>query len=160
MQPMTAKIAGRRHHPAEFNLQSTFVLVHEKTNQVDPFAVAIYADEQQIGYLERGLAQIVAPLLDRHRPVFASAIENKDNLINLFIPSRYDRLGQNIIIMPSSDGLRSYATDRRHRMCTCPAGIHVLCKHKKALGLIPTPKPEPSISPIPTVAVAAVLSQN
>ena len=160
MQPMTAKIAGRRHHPAEFNLQSIFVLVHEKDNQVDPFAVAIYADEQQIGYLERGLAQIVAPLLDRHRPVFASAIENKDNLINLFIPSRYDRLGQNIIIMPSSDGQRSYATDRRHRICTCPAGIFVLCKHKKALGLTAVPKPEPLIPAIAPVATPITLSRN
>jgi hypothetical protein len=160
MQPMTAKIAGRRHHPAEFNLLSTFVLVHEKTNQLDPFAVAVYADEQQIGYLERGLAQIVAPLLDRHRPVFASAIENKDNLIKLFVPSRYDRLGQNIIIMPSSDGQRSYATDRRHRICTCPAGIFVLCKHKKALGLTAIPKSKPSISVNPVTAVPVTLSQN
>ena len=135
MNAMTAKIAGRKHHSAPYNLQSTLSMVHERTNPVDSHAVAVYADGLQIGYLERGLAHLVAPFLDRNRPVFASPLENKDGVINLFIPTRSDRLGGNIVMVTSSDGLRSYAVDCRNGICTCPAGIYVVCRHKRALGI-------------------------
>jgi hypothetical protein len=139
MNAMTAKIAGRKHHPAAYNLQSTLALVHERSNPVDSHAVAVYADGRQIGYLERGLAHLVAPFLDRNRPVFASPLEGKDGVISLFIPNRADRLGGNIVMVTSSDGLRSYAVDCRNGICTCPAGIYVVCRHKRSLGITRKP---------------------
>jgi len=139
MNVMTAKIAGRRHHPAAYDVQSTLTLVHERANPVDSHAVAVYADGLQIGYLERGLAHLVAPFLDRGRPVFASPIEKHDGAINLFIPTRADRLGGNIVAVTSTDGKRNYHVDCRNAICTCPAGIFVICKHKKSLGLTRKP---------------------
>jgi len=157
---MTAKIAGRRHHPAAFDVTSTLSLVHEKTNPVDSRAVAIYADGAQIGYLERGLSYLVAGLLDRGRPVFASPIERADGAINLFIPIRADRLGGNIVYVTSTDGRRTYAVDCRNAICTCPAGIYVICKHKRSLGI--TRKPaivaRPTASGAGGVAVAVSAS--
>jgi hypothetical protein len=136
MEPMTARLAGRKHHVGEISPRSVFVLVHERANPVDFWAVAVYADGTMVGYLETGLARLVAPMLDRGRPVFASAIEGKQTMINVYVPGRRDRLGPdgNLIEVESSDGARRYVVDRRHGHCTCPAGRFVYCRHQAAIG--------------------------
>ena len=135
MNAMTAKIAGRKHHSAPFGVKSAITLTHERDNPADSHAVAIFADGEHIGYLERGLAHLVAPLLDRGRPVFGSPLKGSDTVINLFIPVRADRLGGNIVMVTSSDGVHSYAVDCRNGICTCPVGVWVVCRHKRALGI-------------------------
>ena len=136
MEPMTARLAGRKHHPAEIGPRSLLTLEHERTNPVDFWAVAVYADGVMAGYLETGLARLVAPMLDRGRPVFASAIDGKQGMVNVYVPGRRDRLGPdgNLVEVDSSDGSRRYVVDRRHGRCTCPAGRFVYCRHQAQVG--------------------------
>lgn len=141
MEPMTAKLAGRKHHQVKIEPTSVIVFVRERDNPVDHWAVRVEIDGYHGGYLETGLARLVAPLLDRGRPVFgAPADGHKDsanqNLINIYVPGRYDVLGEegNLVIVPSSDGQRRYVVDRRHGGCTCPAGRFMRCRHQQLVG--------------------------
>lgn len=133
MHVLTAKLAGRRYHPGLLEPTSILALRRDKANRVDRSAVAIMADGETVGYLEAGLARLVAPLLDRHRPVFVSPIKGNQKAINLFVPTRSDRLGRSLQTVISSDGQRQYVVDAAHRLCTCPAGRFLLCRHIRAL---------------------------
>lgn len=150
MQAMTAKLSGRRYHDGEIQTLSQLSLRHETDNSVDANAVAILNGDEVIGYLERGLATMVAPLLDRARPVLVSPIKGKTGEINLFIPEAYERISSNghLVRVPSSDGQRSYVVDIRRGLCTCPVGRHVRCRHQKALG-VPPPTPPAAAAPAP-----------
>jgi hypothetical protein len=141
MEPMTAKLAGRKHHKTTITPTSEIAFVRERDNPVDHWAVRVEVDGCHSGYLETGLARLVAPLLDRGRPVFGAPIDGGKNaanqsLVNIYVPGRYDVLGEhgNLVIVPSSDGQRRYVVDRRHGGCTCPAGRFVRCRHQQLVG--------------------------
>lgn len=145
MDSLTARIAGRRlRGDVEIAATADITLERERDNAADPLAVAVRADGELVGYLEAGLARLVAPLLDRGRPIAAGPTGHQ-NEINLFIPSRRERLGRNLVWVPSSDGTKSYLVDRRRGMCSCPAGRFVHCKHQRAVGA--TPRPRPPVAP-------------
>ena len=138
MEALTARLAGRRHYPALLEARSEISLVHDRTNPVDRNAVEVHSDGEMVGYLESGLALMVAPRLDRGRPVYASAIPSDQAKITVYILGRGDRVGRNLVSVTSSRGRRGYVVDRRRKvpLCTCPAGRYAPCRHKKALGLI------------------------
>ena len=147
MQAMTAKLAGRRYRDGDIQTLSQLDVRHEVDNAVDANAVAIVDGDDVIGYLERGLASIVAPLLDRGRPVLASPIKGKTAEINLFIPEPYERISSSghLVRVPSSDGARTYVVDTRRGLCTCPVGRHIRCRHQKALGVQPPTPPAAAV---------------
>lgn len=141
MEPMTAKLAGRKHHPSLITPTSEITFVRERDNPVDYWAVRVEVDGHHSGYLETGLARLVAPLLDRGRPVFGAPIDGSRNaanqaMINVYVPGRCDILGPdgNLVLVSSSDGQRRYVVDRRHGGCTCPAGRFMRCRHQQLVG--------------------------
>ena len=164
MQAMTAKLSGRRYHDGEIETLSQLTVRHENDNDVDSNAVSVLNGDEVIGYLERGLATMVAPLLDRGRPVLASPIKGKTGEINLFVPEAYERISNSghLVRVPSSDGQRSYVVDVRRGLCTCPVGRFVRCRHQKALGVPPaTPAKAlgvPPAAPTQTATVPVVTS--
>jgi hypothetical protein len=129
MYALTATIAGRRHHPAPIGPTSTITLRPESDHPIDRAAVAILADGAKVGYLEAGLARLVAPLLRRGRPVLAAPMDERH--ISVYVPGPRDRIGGSIRAVTSSDGKRSYFVDRVRALCTCPAGRYGSCRHRR-----------------------------
>ncbi len=141
MEGLTARIAGRRLR-ADVTIEPTadVALEREPDNAHDRWAVRILADGAVVGYLEAGLSRLVAPMIDRGRPVVA-APSGHQNEINLFVPNRRERIGGNLVWVPSSDGSKRYLVDRRHGLCSCPAGRFVHCRHQRLLGARARPRP-------------------
>ena len=135
MQALTAHLAARRRFGDNLlTARSQVELAHEKANRHDRAAVIVSADGNPVGYLEAGLAALIAPLLDRGRPLRAAGREDGRS-IDLFIPGPRETLGRNLVEVPSSDGSRTYLVDKRRGLCTCPAGRWIWCRHKQLLGL-------------------------
>lgn len=137
MRAITARLAGRRHHAVELRADGVFALRREPENPADRSAVAVTVDGETAGYLEAGLATLVAPLLDHERPVFVA--HGKAETVTLYVPERGehapDTRGSSLVRVASGDGRRSYVVDRRRGLCTCPAGRYVRCKHQRAIGI-------------------------
>jgi hypothetical protein len=154
---LTAKIAGRRRHgKLTVSPESQITLCHRRDNPAHREAVEVLADGQMIGYLEAGLGVLLAPYLDRARPVRAGGRDDGISL-DLFIPGRADQIGRNLVEVNSSDGNRTYLVDRRRGICTCPAGRWVWCRHKRELGLAkPAREIIPVSSRLPSEALTSV----
>lgn len=137
MQVLTARVAGRRHHPGVLDAGAQLRLERDRANRADHFAVKVLANGLQVGYLEAGLARLVAPMIDRGRPVFVGAAGDSASTVNLFVPARRDYAWPHpeATIFPaiSSDGKRTYWVDPRRGLCTCPAGRYLECRHQKAM---------------------------
>ncbi len=132
MRAATVRLAGRRYADPAVTVTptSTVDLVLEPRNAVDRNAVAVVIDGRRAGYLEGGIAGVVAPAMRSRRPVFAAPFGKHADEITLYLPSRGDRLGENLVEVPSSRGDRSYVVDPAAGLCTCPAGRYVACRHK------------------------------
>lgn len=135
MDRFTAKVAGRRYHPGELAKDSSVYLEHEAANPIDARAVRVEANGASLGYLERGLARMIAPLLDAGRVVGASTAKAADGEINIFTRSPRDRffpaVGATLYRALSSDGTREYIVDPKQGLCTCPAGAVMTCRHQR-----------------------------
>jgi hypothetical protein len=135
MDRFTAKVAGRRHHSGELAKASLVNLAHEASNPIDARAVRVEADGEQLGYLERGLARMIAPLLDSGRVVGASTAKASDGEINIFTRQPRDRffptIGATLYRVRSSDGEKEYVVDPGNGLCTCPAGAVMNCRHQR-----------------------------
>jgi len=155
MEGLTARIAGRRlRADATIDPAADVTLEREPDNEHDHWAVRILADGSLVGYLEAGLARLVAPMLDRGRPV-AAAPSGHQHDINLFVPNRRERVGGNLVWVVSSDGTKRYLVDRLHGLCSCPAGRFVYCRHQRAVGAPARPRPPQVKRALPvTVGVA------
>ena len=137
MQVLTARVAGRRHHTGILAPDASLRLERDRANRVDRFAVKVLANGEQVGYLEAGLARLVAPMIDRGRPVFVGAAGDSTSTVNLFVPARRDYAWPHpeatIFPVQSSDGRRTYWVDPRRGLCTCPAGRYLDCRHQKSI---------------------------
>lgn len=137
MRPLTARLAGRRHHGAPITPQSRLELVLEPANEHDREAVAIHADGICAGYLEAGLASVVRRLVMRGRPVLLAPTRREDEVF-LYLPERGDSYGGTLLPVISSDGRRRYWVDQRRDLCTCPAGRWARCRHRVGLKVLAT----------------------
>jgi hypothetical protein len=136
MRPLTARLAGRRHHQGPIEPLSRFELVLEPTNEADREAVALFADERRVGYLEPALASVVRRLLIRGRPILVAPTRQPDTVL-IYLPEHGDAYGETLLPIASSDGRRRYWIDLRRGHCTCPAGRWVICRHRRAVGVLP-----------------------
>jgi hypothetical protein len=137
MRPLTARLAGHRHHPGAITPLSRLELVLEAANEHDREAVAVHANGLCAGYLEAGLASVVRRLIVRGRPVLV-APSRTEGQVTLFLPERTDRYGETLLPVTSSDGLRRYWVDQRRDLCTCPAGRWKSCRHRRAVRVLAT----------------------
>jgi len=131
---LTAHIAGGRHYDAVVTPYSMVTLEPAPCPE-DPFAVAIFANGSQVGYLDAGLAPAVRARLIRGSIVFAGPEGKSTTSILIYLGERGDRLSgptPTIVSVVASSGEAAYAVDLRRSYCTCPAGRYGTCKHKAA----------------------------
>lgn len=55
------------------------ILQRDYTNQYAPYLIGAYVDNKLIGYIDQGVSQAIAPLMDSGVSVYASAISSTAN---------------------------------------------------------------------------------
>ena len=137
MRAFTARVAGRKYHnPGHaIALDSVVSLERDRGNEVDPQAVRVIADGLQVGFLEEGVAALIAPRMDRGRLVVASPSKEDPMAVNVFVLDRSDRVEPDpratLFWVKDRGGRVQYLDDPRRRLCTCPMGRSHICPHHK-----------------------------
>jgi hypothetical protein len=159
MRDLTAKLAARRQFADTYlAAHSALMLERERGNEHDDCAVRVAVDGKVVGYLENGLAMIVARELDRGRPVYASPIEGRQGQITLYLLEPGERRPgprSHLVEVTSSDGRRSYVVDRRKGLCTCVAGRWVHCRHQRQAGAPSRSRPSRAVPAMSSAAASA-----
>lgn len=137
MRAFTARVAGRRYHnPAHaIALDSVVSLERDRSNEVDRQAVRVIADGLQVGFLEEGVAALIAPRMDRGRLVVASPSKEDPMAVSVFLLDRSDRVEPDpkatLFWVDAPGGRGRYLDDPRRKLCTCPMGRSHICPHHK-----------------------------
>lgn len=65
--------------PIAIAANTQITLKRDYTNKYAPYLIAAYINSQLIGYIDQGISQVVAPLMDSGVPVYARAISSTAN---------------------------------------------------------------------------------
>ena len=138
MRAFTARVAGRQYHNPMHAIgsNSDITLERDRANESDSRAIRVIADGLQVGYLEEGIAALIAPRMDRGRLIVASPSKDDPMAINVFVLDRGDRIEPDpkptLFWIDSPGGRSKYLNDPRRELCSCSMGRTHRCRHHKA----------------------------